>query len=74
MLRSARSYEPPDPAASHRLGVLEELVRRYKGRQAIADAGAEGAFILSSSNSIHSSCRPENVPAMVHADYEFGVY
>jgi len=43
-------------------------------RQAIADAGAEGAFILSSSNSIHSSVRPENFVAMVRACREFGEY
>lgn len=41
-------------------------------RQAIADGGAEGAFILTSSNSIHSSCRPENVQAMVKACHEQG--
>ncbi len=43
-------------------------------RQAITDAGAGGGFILSSSNSIHSSCRPENVLAMVQAGHEFGGY
>lgn len=43
-------------------------------RQAIADAGEDGGFILSSSNSIHSRCRPENVLAMVRACHEFGVY
>ncbi len=43
-------------------------------RRAIADGGANGAFILSSSNSIHSSCRPENVLAMVQACHEFGAY
>ncbi|MBU4366232.1 MAG: uroporphyrinogen decarboxylase family protein, partial [Kiritimatiellae bacterium] len=43
-------------------------------RQAIADAGTGGGFILSSSNSIHSTCRPENVMAMVRAGHEFGAY
>jgi len=43
-------------------------------RRAIADAGKQGAFILSSSNSIHSGCRPANVLAMVQACHEFGEY
>ncbi len=34
---------------------------------AVAAGGANGAFILTSSNSIHSSCRPENVLAMLAA-------
>lgn len=33
-----------------------------------------GGFILSSSNSIHSSCRPENFKAMIEACREFGEY
>ena len=33
-------------------------------RQAIADAAEGGRAILTSSNSIHSSCRPENIVAM----------
>jgi len=43
-------------------------------RQAITDAGPGGGFILSSSNSIHSTCNPENVVAMVRTCHEFGVY
>lgn len=43
-------------------------------RQAIADAGEGGGFILSSSNSIHSSCKPENFLAMVAAGKELGGY
>lgn len=43
-------------------------------RQAIADAGQGGGFMISSSNSIHSSCRPENLVAMVEATREFGNY
>jgi len=35
-IEDARCYEPPDPDAAHRLGQLPELVRRYKGRRAIA--------------------------------------
>ncbi|MFV2066979.1 MAG: uroporphyrinogen decarboxylase family protein [Pirellulales bacterium] len=41
-------------------------------RQAIEDAGAGGGFIVASSNSIHSSCKPENLIAMVEACHEFG--
>jgi uroporphyrinogen decarboxylase len=35
-LADARAYTPPDPDAPYRLGKLPELVRRYKGRRAIA--------------------------------------
>jgi len=37
-------------------------------------AGDHGGFILSSSNSIHSSVKPENYLAMVEAGREFGRY
>jgi uroporphyrinogen decarboxylase len=43
-------------------------------RQAIAEAAPGGGFIVSSSNSFHSSCRPENLKAMVDATHEFGRY
>jgi len=43
-------------------------------RQAIADAAPGGGYILTSSNSIHSSCKPENFVAMVRARQEFGNY
>jgi uroporphyrinogen decarboxylase len=43
-------------------------------RRAIADAGHGGGFILSSSNSVHSSCKPENLVAMVQACRQWGVY
>ena len=43
-------------------------------RQAIADAAPGGGFILMSSNSIHSSCDPQNFVAMVRACHEFGNY
>jgi uroporphyrinogen decarboxylase len=46
---------------------------RQAVRQAIADAAPGGGFILSSSNSIHSSCDPRNFVAMVRACHEFGV-
>ena len=34
-MADARAYTPPDPAASHRLGQLPELVKRYGGKRAI---------------------------------------
>lgn len=43
-------------------------------RLAIAEGAPGGAYMLSSSNSIHSSCRPENFVAMVRAAHEFGRY
>lgn len=43
-------------------------------RQAIADAAAGGGYIVTSSNSIHSSCDPLNLIAMVEACHEFGQY
>ena len=43
-------------------------------RQAIVDAAPGGGFILMSSNSIHSSCKPENFVAMVRACHELGQY
>ena len=43
-------------------------------RQCILDAGRGGGYLISSSNSIHSSCRPENLVAMVEAAHEFGTY
>ena len=43
-------------------------------RQAISDAAPGGGYILTSSNSIHSSCNPMNLIAMVRACHEFGAY
>ena len=40
----------------------------------IHDAGAGGGFILSSSNSIHSSVNPDNYVAMVRAGHKYGKY
>jgi uroporphyrinogen decarboxylase len=53
-------------------GSVEDVRRAV--RTAIAEAGPGGGFILSSSNSIHSSCRAENLVAMVAACHEFGTY
>lgn len=41
-------------------------------RQCMRDAAPSGGYLLSSSNSIHSSCKPENLVAMVQAGLEFG--
>ncbi len=48
---------------------VEQAVRRC-----IADAGVGGGFILSSSNSIHSSVDPQNYLAMVQAGHKYGRY
>lgn len=47
---------------------------RLAVRQAIADAAPGGGYILTSSNSIHSSCNPRNFVAMIRACHEFGHY
>lgn len=52
-------------------GTPEEV--RTAVQQAITAGTADpGGFILTSSNSIHSSCRPDNVQAMLAACREFG--
>ncbi len=43
-------------------------------QQAIADAAPGGGYILTSSNSIHSSCDPQNFVTMIRACHEFGEY
>lgn len=53
-------------------GTPEEV--RQAVRQAISDAASGGGFLLSSSNSVHSSCKAENLIAMVQAVHEFGQY
>ena len=53
-------------------GTVEQV--RDAVRQAIADAAGGGGYILTSSNSIHSSVKPENFVAMVRACREFGEY
>lgn len=42
--------------------------------QAIRDAGEDGGYILTSSNSIHSSVNPANYVAMVEALHRHGAY
>ena len=43
-------------------------------RRCLADGAGGGGFILSSSNSIHSSVRPGNYLAMVRAGQRYGSY
>ena len=43
-------------------------------RETLQAAAGDGRFILSSSNSITRSCRPENVRAMVAAGRRYGAY
>lgn len=53
-------------------GTPEEV--RAAVRQCFADAAMDGAYILVSSNSIHSTVKPENFRAMAEARDEFGTY
>ncbi|MDP3064955.1 MAG: uroporphyrinogen decarboxylase family protein [Chloroflexota bacterium] len=51
---------------------IEEVVRETK--DAIRKAGPGGGYIMMSSNSLHSSVRPENYRAMVEATRKYGKY
>ena len=51
---------------------LSEVVETVK--RAIHDAGPGGGYMVSSSNSIHSSVKPENYRVMVETAHCFGVY
>lgn len=53
-------------------GTIEQV--RQAVRQCIIDGGPGGGYLLCSSNSVHSSCNPENLKAMVQAGLEFGGY
>jgi uroporphyrinogen decarboxylase len=53
-------------------GTTEQV--REAVRIAIADAAPGGGYILTSSNSIHSSCNPQNFLAMIRACHELGAY
>jgi uroporphyrinogen decarboxylase len=53
-------------------GTVEQV--RQTVRKCIADAAPGGGYLLSSSNSIHSSVNPRNLVAMVRATLEFGWY
>ncbi len=47
---------------------------RQSVKETIAKAGPGGGYIISSSNSIHPGCKPENYLAMVEAAREYGRY
>lgn len=53
-------------------GTEEEVEHAVK--RAIEDAAPGGGYILSSSNTIHPGCKPENYIAMVHALKKHGKY
>jgi len=54
------------------LGAEEEVEAAVK--ETIAKAAPGGGYIISSSNSIHPNCKPENYIAMVRAAHKYGVY
>jgi uroporphyrinogen decarboxylase len=53
-------------------GCPEEV--RETVKQCFRDGGRDGAYILASSNSIHSTVKPENYLAMVEVRDQFGTY
>jgi uroporphyrinogen decarboxylase len=53
-------------------GTVEQVVEEV--RQCIAAAAPGGGYMLSSSNSIHSSVNPGNYVAMVRAGHKYGRY
>ena len=53
-------------------GTEEEVDKTVK--ETIEKAAPGGGYIMSSSNSIHPGCKPENYIAMVKAAHKYGVY
>ncbi len=53
-------------------GTVEEVEQSV--RETIAAAAPGGGYIISSSNSIHPGCKPENYIAMVKAARKYGAY
>jgi len=53
-------------------GTPEEVEQSVK--ETIAAAAPGGGYIMSSSNSVHPGCKPENYIAMVHAARKYGKY
>ena len=53
-------------------GTQEQVVRAVK--ETIKRTAPGGGYIISSSNSIHPACRPENYLAMVEAAHQYGSY
>ena len=48
---------------------VEETVR-----ETLEKAAPGGGYIISSSNSIHPACKPENYIAMIKASHKYGIY
>jgi len=53
-------------------GMPDEV--RQSVKETIAQAAPDGGYIISSSNSIHPGCKPENYLAMVQAARKYGHY
>jgi len=53
-------------------GTKEEVRKAVK--ETIKKAALRGGYIISSSNSIHPGCKPENYITMVEATHEYGIY
>jgi len=53
-------------------GSKEEVKRNVK--ETIEKAAPGGGYLISSSNSIHTGCKPENYIAMIEAAHKYGVY
>ena len=53
-------------------GTEDEVVEAV--RETIEKAAPGGGYIISSSNSIHPGCKPENYIAMVKAVHKHGIY
>ncbi|MFQ5753006.1 MAG: uroporphyrinogen decarboxylase family protein, partial [bacterium] len=53
-------------------GMEEEVIETV--RETIQKAAKGGGYIISSSNSIHPGCKPENYIAMVEAAHKYGAY
>ena len=53
-------------------GTIEQVEQTVK--DTIKAAAPGGGYIMSSSNSVHPGCKPENYIAMVHAAHKYGVY
>jgi uroporphyrinogen decarboxylase len=53
-------------------GTVDEVVRTVK--ETIRAAAPDGGYIMMSSNSIHSTVKPENLRAMIETTHRYGVY
>jgi uroporphyrinogen decarboxylase len=53
-------------------GTPEQVTRTV--RDTIRQAAPGGGYIMSSSNTIHSSVKPENYRAMIDATHQYGTY